>query len=170
MFSYSQNNGQSNQNNVIKIEYIGYSNNAHVFKVTNKQPCEVKTEYKVEDSNLSGVVKVLGNSSYTILVPGYKYQKIEVKARSLEKCPNIKGDNGWVETETQFILPIKFEYLRVKIVDPKTIIVYFKALQTDNERQFNIQVCTDGKSFKTVAIVLPDPIVVNKEYTQKIKL
>lgn len=67
-------------------------------------------------------------------------------------------------------LPIKFEYINVRSVDRETIEIEFLASDTDGEDRFNIQVSTDTRTFKTVAIVFPEPIVVNKVYKIKVKI
>lgn len=171
-FLMSQSNGgQLNENNSLKIEYLGYNSNAHIFKISNKQPCSVKVEYKIE-SGTSLYVTISGNSGTNIIVPGNKYDTYEVKARSEEICHDFRGDKGWVEAQTQFILPLKFDYLKVEVLSKNTIIVYFKVYDTDSDKQskFNIQVSTDGKNFRTVAVENYDPIIKNKDYVVKIKL
>ena len=67
-------------------------------------------------------------------------------------------------------LPIKFEYLKVSRIYGNTLLVEFKATETDGENHFNIQVAVDAKTFKTVAVVFPDAIITNKVYTVKVRI
>lgn len=168
---YGQNGGQLNENSVIKIDYIGYSNGEHHFKVTNKQSCSVNTQYTVVGSSQITDTVVGGNGCYYIHIPSQLSEIKTTKARSRQFCPNTSPDQGWVEEDNILnSLPIKFEYINVRKIDSKTIEVEFLASDTDGEDRFNIQVSTDARTFKTVAIVFPEPIVVNKVYNIKVKI
>jgi len=67
-------------------------------------------------------------------------------------------------------LPIHFEYIKTRKLDAHTIEVEFKANETENQVRFNVQLSLDGKNYKTVGIIFPDPIILNKVYKIKIKL
>jgi len=139
--------------------------------VTNKQSCSVNTQYTVVGSSQITDTVVSGNGFYYIHIPSSQSEIKTTKARSRQFCPNMCPDQGWVEEDNILnTLPIKFEYLNVRKVDNKTIEVEFLASDAGGEDRFNIQVSTDAKTFKTVAIIFPEPIVVNKVYKIKVKI
>jgi hypothetical protein len=170
--SFSQNNGINPENSVVRLDYIAFLDGIHIFRLVNKQSCTVKMQYKIVHTNQIYDVTVPGNSSVAIEVPGTMDEDEHVLARATQFCPGVTSNQGWVEQDSQSgtVLPLKFEYLRAKIVDKKTVWVYFKVHESSGEKSFNIQISTDGKNFKTVAVVLPDAIVPNKEYSVKIVL
>ena len=166
--TFGQNGGQSAENSSVKLKQLpGHVNNQIRVIVFNKQSCtagiRVNTGSSITEYSVSGY------DSVTIFVP---LSTNKVQAKATTNCGF--ADFGQVELIINSALPVKFDYITVKkdLSDPfgKTIMVTFKALSTDGEDRFNIQVSTDGINYRTVAVILPDPIVVNQVYNVKIKL
>jgi len=160
----AQNGGMSNENAALKIEYAGMNNGMTVVKVTNKDTCTA--DMRVQWAQYRRSKDVAALSSDTFHLP--TQPSCFIMATSSSPCRNVYA--GQVELNYCQALPITFEYLRVKQVGKNIIEVEFKALTTDGEDKFNIQVSTDAKNFKTVSVVLPDSIQTNKVYNIKIKL
>jgi hypothetical protein len=171
---FSQNGGIASENSVIKISFLSYNQltGNFSFLVTNKQSCQVSAKYIILRTNELIDITLAANGTHIINVPGLPSQDVSVKARAMSFCPSSVPDQGWVEHGSQIgpVLPIVFEYIKVRKIDSKTVEVEFSASSTDGEDRFNIQVSTDARTFKTVAIVFPGPIVVNKVYKVKIKI
>lgn len=96
--SLAQNGGQFFENNLIKIQYIGYSDGAHIFKVCNKQACEARIRIKVDrdqavdiqvgpkDCNIANVIKPA--------TPNLLF-----RAKAETACVS-NPDMGWLEINT----------------------------------------------------------------------
>lgn len=61
-------------------------------------------------------------------------------------------------------LPVKWAEFLVTSIDADNVSVTFTTYETEGVKQFNIQVSTDGKTFKTVAIVFPNGYQPNSKY------
>jgi hypothetical protein len=141
----------------------------------------VETQYRTGNGNWqngpSFNTPISGNTTTVFSVPQSTSTQL-VTVRFRYKPINNQTWSSWStgtnSTSTIYSgcssLPIKFEYLKVRRVDTNTILVVFKANESEGENQFNIQVSTDGRTFKTIAIVFPDPIITNKVYTLKVKI
>ncbi len=163
LMSSAQNGGQYAENNSVKVEQlVGLVNSKMQVKVYNKQDCNVTIRISYGNTHIN--VFVSSNSSKVVLIP-LNITKIQVKTETNCGC----ADFGQVELQLNKSLPITFKYLNVTRIGNEYNVT-FEASSTDGEGQFNIQVSSDGINFKTVAIILPDPIVVNKIYNIKIKL
>ena len=55
-FGYSQNGGQFPENNVIRVEYLGYFNGNHTARVCNKQTCEARIRTKADQDPAVDVI------------------------------------------------------------------------------------------------------------------
>ena len=168
----AQNQGINPENSVLKLDYIAFFEDVHIFRLTNKQSCSVTVQYRIMHTGVTRDTVIPALASVAINVPGDEWEDEHLRARATQICQGNTGDQGWIEQHSQggIVLPIKFEYLRAQIIDKNTIWVYFKVLEASGEKSFNIQIAPDGKTFRTVAVVLADTIVSNKEYSKKIKL
>jgi hypothetical protein len=101
----SQNGGQFFENNLIRINYLGYSNGLHTFKVCNKQTCETRIRTKVDqDPAIDIVVEAL--QCGTVTVARSTNANIIFKAKAETFCTS-KPDMGWIELNTALLtLPL----------------------------------------------------------------
>lgn len=170
LFSMGQNGGQLNENSVIKIDYLGYANGNHTFKVTNKQPCQVKTQYTVVGSSTITDTVVGANGSYLIIIPSQLSEIKVTKARTVEFCPNVAPDRGWVERDnTQPVLPIKFKSITARRLDMSTIRLVFESEEDNTIRYYNIRISFDNRVWKTFTILFPDGVQGSKRYQVDLK-
>jgi hypothetical protein len=97
-FGFSQNGGQFFENNVIKVEYLGYFNGNHTVKVCNKQTCQVRIRTKADQDRAVDVI-VPPNECVTVLVARLTSASVLFRAKAETSCPNFTNpDMGWVET------------------------------------------------------------------------
>ena len=161
---FAQNGGMSNENAAMKIEYVSQDSTATIVKVTNKDTCTsnmmVQWQQYYRTKNIAG----LSSDTFHLNTQTTCF----IRATSMSPCRTTYL--GQVELNYCQVLPIKFEYLRVKQIDRNTALVEFKDLSTDGEDRFNIQMSKDARSFKTVEVVLPDAIETNKIYKVIVKL
>jgi len=171
---FSQNGGIVSENSVIKINFLSYNQLTGNFSfiVTNKQSCQVNAQYRTLRDNELVNITIPANGTYNINIPDLPTQDVSVRVRAMSFCPSSVPDQGWVEHDNQAspVLPIIFNYIKVKKVDSRTVEVEFSVSSTDGEDKFNIQVSRDSRTFKTVAVVFSGPIVVNKVYKIKVKI
>jgi hypothetical protein len=96
-FGYSQNGGQFNENNVIRVEYLGYFNGNHSAKVCNKQTCEVRIRTKADQDPAVDII-VPPNECVIVTVARPTSAAVLFRAKSETSCPNFTNpDMGWLE-------------------------------------------------------------------------
>jgi hypothetical protein len=105
LLSKAQNGGQFFENNVIRINYIGYSNGQHIFKVCNKQSCEARIRTKA-DQDLAIDIIVQSLSCETVAVARPTNINILFRAKAETFCIS-NPDMGWLELNTSLLtLPL----------------------------------------------------------------
>jgi hypothetical protein len=158
VFGYSQNGGQANENNVLKVEYVGYSNNNHIFKVINKIDCQLGV--KIDKNGITSSQIMTNLQETIILIPGPQTPQITIKAKR-ESGANCKQnpDNGWVELQSNIALPIKFGGIVATKVSPNLIKLTFDVEEDHTLKSYGIMVSPDGKNFKRVTVLFPNGIV-----------
>lgn len=104
-FGKSQNGGQFFENNVIRINYLGYSNEQHTFIVCNKQDCEARIRTKADqDSAIDIMVRALECETVYVTRPTNINILFRVKA---ETACITRPDMGWLELNTSLVtLPL----------------------------------------------------------------
>lgn len=104
-FVKGQNGGQYFENNVIRINYLGYSNGIHTFVVCNKQDCEARIRTKADqDPAIDIMVKALECETLFIAKP--TNANILFRAKAETACIT-RPDMGWLEINTSLLtLPI----------------------------------------------------------------
>jgi hypothetical protein len=104
-YSQNQNGGQFNENNSIRLQYLGYNSGTHTFKIVNKQNCEVTIRTKV-DTESAIDMQTLSNDSFYVNVPRSNPGNVKFRVKSETSCSqNI--DMGWLEINTSgFTLPL----------------------------------------------------------------
>ena len=104
-FGKSQNGGQFFENNVIRINYLGYFSGQHSFLVCNKQNCEARIRTKAEqDPAIDIIVKAL--ACETVYVARPTSISILFRAKAETACVS-NPDMGWLEINTALLtLPL----------------------------------------------------------------
>lgn len=97
-FGYSQNGGQLNENNIVKITYLGFSYGAHTFKVCNKQKCEARIRIKV-DQDPATDIQIKADSCVLIDVIKPISTDLLFRAKAETFCVS-NPDMGWLEINT----------------------------------------------------------------------
>lgn len=162
--SFAQNGGMSNENASMKIEYVSQNSSTTIVKVTNKDSCTSNITVQWQQYFRSKSIPGFSSDTFELNTQTTCF----IRATSISPCRTTYL--GQVELNYCQIVPIKFEYLYVKQLDKHTALVEFKALSTDGEDRFNIQMSKDGRTFTTVAVILPDAIETNKIYKVIVKL
>lgn len=113
LLSNAQNGGQFFENNVIRINYLGYSNGLHSFTVCNKQDCEARIRTKADqDVAIDIMVKAL--ECETVYVARPTNMNVLFRAKAETSCIS-RPDMGWLEINTTLLtLPlIETNYLSI---------------------------------------------------------
>jgi hypothetical protein len=158
VFGYSQNGGQQNENNVLKVEYVGYSNGNHIFKVINKIDCQLGV--KIDKNGTTSSQMMTNLQETVILAPGPQTPRITIKAKR-ESGANCRQnpDNGWVELQSSVVLPIKFGGITATKAGPNLIKLTFDVEEDHTLKSYGIMVSPDGKNFKRVTVLFPNGII-----------
>lgn len=162
------NGGQNNENNFGKLDYVGYSNEAYVLNLTNKQQCGV--DFQIKWLSKDTTIYVPGSSVKAIQLPGAAKGGENIKARPLYKCGSSGGDLGWIEVESPVSLPVTFKSITAQEISPNKVLVSFEVADVSGVNQYNIQLSTDGKTYKNVGIIWPDANNPNRKYSITISL
>jgi hypothetical protein len=160
-YGMAQNGGQYPENNTVKLEYLGGGK----IKVTNKQ--SFTCDFRVNDSKTESEITIAGNSTYMYQLPPDLLTNIRFKA----KCITNNGltDLGWTELFLA-ALPLKFVSLNTERISGTEFWVNFEIADATNVKQFNIKASLDGKIYKVITILWPDPIQPNRKYSVKVNL
>jgi hypothetical protein len=170
LFSYSQNGGQSSENNVLKIEYIGYSSGNHIFKITNKVNCELVTKLDQNGTFVDHTLSAL-QSSFINIPASSSSQIVYFKAkREGGAICKQNPDNGWTELQSAIVLSIKFGQITATKINPGLIKLTFESEEDNTIKHYNILVSEDGKVYRKAHILFPDGITGGKKYSVLIKL
>jgi hypothetical protein len=94
----AQNGGQFFENNVIRVEYVGYFNGQHTFKVHNKQNCQARIRTKA-DQDPAIDIQVPPNSHVLVYVTRPTSASILFRAKAETFCIS-NPDMGWLEINT----------------------------------------------------------------------
>jgi hypothetical protein len=96
-FGFSQNGGQFNENNLIRIEYLGYFNGNHKVNVCNKQNCESRIRTKADRDPAVDII-VPANGCVVVLVARPTSASVSFIAKAETSCPNFTNpDMGRIE-------------------------------------------------------------------------
>lgn len=163
LITNAQNGGQDNENGTAKVEYLGNAQNGQaIIRLTNKQSCQAQMRLTYDGRHRTKSIAALCSDTFQIT----RVCECEVKAKPLTNCGG--ANMGQVETSICQILAIKFEYIKVRRVSEGVFEVEFKALDTDGEDRFNIQLSKDGRHFQTVQVINKESIQIGKIYKIKI--
>jgi hypothetical protein len=158
LFGYSQNGGQFNENNVLKVDYVGYNNGNHIFKIINKVDCSLGI--KIDKNGTTSSQTMTGLQETIIVVTAPQTPQINVKAkRETGAACKQNPDNGWVELQSSIVLPIKFGGIVATRINPNLIKLTFDVEEDHTLKSYGIMVSPDGKNFKRVTVLFPNGIV-----------
>jgi len=158
LLGYSQNGGQFNENNVLKVDYVGYNNGNHIFKIINKINCVLGV--KIDKNGVTSSQTMAGLQETVIVVTAPQTPQITIKAKR-ESGANCRQnpDNGWVELQSSIVLPIKFGGITAIKVSSNLIKLTFDVEEDHALKSYGIMVSPDGKNFKRVKVLFPNGIV-----------
>jgi len=115
MMSNAQNGGQANENNVIKLEFVSYSNYHTTVRITNKQSIPVDIELKSGNLSVTESFPAFGIKFMTLV--GLKGSNVKIQAKPLN---GIDGNIGVVELFLNITyLPVKFGEIKFKLTSSK---------------------------------------------------
>lgn len=160
----SQNGGQSGENESVRVQTGAVTSNwEQVIIVTNKQTCTVDIKFEHNDRTVIKRFPALGSDTFHIRLPN-----CSIRVKPLDNCGG--ANMGWLEFNVCAALPLKFEYIRVRKISGTLHEIEFKVQNSDNEKQFNVQVSKDGINYKNVHVILSQPIQTDKIYKVRINL
>lgn len=158
---FSQNGGQSPENNALKITYVGKIGNSYFARITSKQDCNAW--YKTNFNGNTDDVRISSHGSYLFNMgtqpPGAKVLK--VKATTDCGC----GDMGWVEFKL-ISMPLHFKsvtFTRNKDNVNKGILT-FETEDVVNVEKFTIRTWLDVNTKVDIGVLLPDGLQPNTTY------
>lgn len=157
IFGYSQNGGQANENNILKIEYVGYSNGNHIFKIINKVDCQLGVKIDKNGVTSSQMMTNLQETIILVTAPQIPQINIKVKRETGTFCKQ-NPDAGWVELQSSVALPIKFGNITATKVGSNLIKLTFDVEEDHTLKSYGIMVSPDGKNFKRVTVLFPNGI------------
>lgn len=169
LLGYSQNGGQNNENNVLKLEYVGYNANAHIYKVTNKVNCQLGVKIDQPGGTSSQTMVGLQETLVSITAPQTPQVNLKVKRESGASCKQ-NPDNGWVELQSSIVLPVKFGKIIASKVSDNSIKIQFESEEDISISHYDVKISYDAKTYKKVVVLFPNGVVGHKLYTAYIKL
>jgi hypothetical protein len=162
MGATAQNGGQLNENNSLKIEYIGITSSGNpIIKATNKQDCT--SEIRVLHGQNVRFKMIEAHTSDTFVLP---INVCNVTAKATTNYGFV--DYGQVETNVCNVLPLRFEQLRVQKTGVNTAQISFKIVELSDHKLY-IQLSKDGMNYKRIGIEVPSSAKVGDTYIVNIK-
>lgn len=167
--AYSQNGGQSNENNVLKVEYHGYTNGSYAFTLKNKANCQ--TVVKVDKNGVVSNYTLTALQTVTFLIIGSPTDRVTFRAKRESGANCIQNpNNGWVEQECLVVAPIKFLNISATNVSATRIKLQFESEEDLTLSHYNIKLSYDATNYKQVTILFPNGITGKKTYVIYINL
>lgn len=164
--SFCQNGGQASENNVLKVEYVGYSNGNHIFKVINKIDCEMGVKIDKNGTTSSQMMTNLQETIIIVSAPQLPQVSIKIKRESGANCKQ-NPDAGWVELQSLIALPIKFGNIYTTRIAPNMIKLTFDVEEDHTIKSYGIMLSEDGKTFKKITILFPNGTIPHGSTGQK---
>lgn len=161
--SFSQNGGLLNENNSLKIEYVGITPSGNpIIKATNKQPCTSNIRVLHGPDVRFKMIEVLASDTFVLPIG-----TCNVTAKNTTNCGVT--DLGQVETNICTVLPLKFEGMSVRKINSSTVQVIFRIVELADHKLY-VQLSKDGVHFQRVGIEVPASAKVGDTYIVNIKL
>lgn len=167
LFGQSQ---SSAENELFRVEAMGWSGPNYLIKVTNKANCE--TTFRISFAGGTKDTMLSANVTSMIVLPNMTPSgtNIKIKRQSGAVCLNGIG-NDWTQISVlQIALPIKFKSISVRRISSKSVRLDFESEEDNTIEKYHIKVSTDGKLWKDVMIVFPNGIQGSKKYSVTINL
>lgn len=162
LFSFAQNGGQSEQNNAVRLTFMGLINGNFYVKVTNR--LFVTSGFKFDNTATTSTFN-LGPLKDTLIKMGKSINGI-VKVKNTNPFPGV--DNGWVEI-CLVVSPLKFISSRATYLeDTDELKVEFTVADVSNISRIDLEVSIDGKTYYPLGLTFPEPLKENKTYSIKI--
>lgn len=164
LFATAQNGGQFAENSGLRLQYAGITSGIHYVQITNKLNKQILVKVDYQGNFME--VTIAANGVYMWPL-GAQPTAFSIRAKNLYCDGN---DCGWVELCLTG-LPVKFVSFMChqSYDDPDELLIAFTIAEATNVKQFNVQVSLDGKTYRDLAIVWPDTIQPNKQYSLKVK-
>lgn len=156
----AQNGGQYNQNNAVRLTFMGIINGNFHMKVTNRLIVTSNFRY---DYNGNDVQFPLGALKDTLINMGKSINGV-IKVKNLNPFPFV--DNGWVEL-CLTVTPLQFVSSTAKFIEATDEIrIDFTVADVSNISRINVEVSVDGgHTYLTVGLVWPEALKANKAYS-----
>lgn len=168
---WAQNGGQANANDFLRIDYVGYSNGSHVFKIKNLQPCMEVVRYSFGGSSQNDTVVIFPYEAVYVSYPASQLTTVSAKAKVTDLCGVSAPDRGWVEVSSLGnVLQAKFVRYKVEKINAKQVRLVFTVDEDVSIDHYNIKLSRDGKTFKTVKVLFPNGVQETRTYTAIIDL
>jgi len=159
----AQNGGQANENNSLKIEFVGQTSaGSFVIKATNKQPCDAEIRVLQGPDVRFKTIGALASDTFVLPISA-----CDVTAKTTTNCG--VADFGQVELSVCNILPLRFDRMSVQKIDPNTVRVSFRILELADHKLY-IQLSKDGIHFQRVGVEVPASAKVGDTYIVNVKL
>lgn len=163
---FSQNGGQQNYNDLVRIDYFGYSGGGHVFRIKNLQPCPAVIDYTVQGISTTIQLNIFAYEAEFVTIYQPQSTLVQVKAKTRTLCGVSAPDRGWVEAEStpSTVLSSSLSNIKVRRIGINQIEVIFTANETTSTKFHQIKMSEDGFNYKTVKILTPSGLIQNKTY------
>lgn len=157
----AQNGGQFPENGSVKIQYAGGRN----FNIYNKQSCSSQIEVKVNNNAVDTLLTVPGNSFVIYTLPAViSPNNVDLKAKTTTNCGGT--DFGYVELFVAS-LPVTFTSFNAALISGNQYQITFEVGNPSHVKSYNVQQSTDGITWKTITVILPDD---RSKYSIKLNL
>ena len=158
------------ENNVLKVESLGWSGTNYVIKVTNKVSCS--TTIRISYQNGTKDTTLSSSAVATIFLPNVVPTSSQIKVKRLSGATCISNpSSSWLEVcVLHSPLAIKFTSFSAQRVSADSVKITFSSEEDNTIEYYVAKISFDGKVWKEVAIVIPDGIVGNKTYTVTVKI
>jgi hypothetical protein len=171
VLAFAQGNGGiANENNILKLTYLGWLNGEHKMTLQNKANCEVTVTMNMAGTMSDIVIPALTTINLNHTATQSTNVSIKSKRKTGASCV-AQPDNGWVEIATTgIVLPIKFKSIIGKRINSNTIQLTFEVEEDTDLDNYVIKVSNDGKTFRQVAMIFPNGLIASKKYIVTINL
>lgn len=156
------NGGQSNEDQYVKIEYLG---NLRA-RVTSKQNCAVIHKIKIDGgTQWNESIAALGHYDFDVQL------NTRVSVTPSVNCSTGEGNMGQVELKfTANVLPIKFGTFKAVPVRKNTYKISFEVYNSVPSNTYHLQMSRNGNTWETIAVQFPDELQPNKIYSLVVEI
>jgi hypothetical protein len=170
LFARSQTYPLIAENNIIKVESVGWVGVNYRIKVTNKAGCptSIRINYVsgTKDTTLSANAIATINLNGLSLTTNY----IRVKWRDGASCISHCDDDYIYVGINNTVIPIRFKSILAKRISNDTIQINFEAEEDNTIDYYVAKISFDGKTYKEVTILMPNGVIGNKKYSITVKI